>query len=229
VGKDKSKISVLKVLKTNHFKIDRYMKKIFLLLYISFTLCGNAQDYIVTWNNDTLKTRLPTDPAREKLKPAYKFKNGYLYLPAVLNKDSLRVYEAGQIKAYYREKHGKYLLCGGHFESVRTAIGDKQQTTAEGKPATRWYFMAPVLKGKYASLYKVLVWGKRLTEYYYVIKHIAENEPFGVFAMNRKQYLQLLEVPGATEEMRRFIKTNKQFTKMVAEYNRLMEAVQIKK
>jgi hypothetical protein len=205
------------------------MKKILLLLFISFAFCSNAQDYIVTWSNDTLKTTFPTNPAKERLKPAYKFKNGYLYLPAVFNNDSLRVYRAGEIKAYYREKHGKNLLCDGHFESVKAAVGTRPQRTEEGKLATNWYFMVPVEKGKYASLYKILIWGRRINTYYYVVKHTGETEPLGVFAMTQKQYQRLLTVPGAEEEMRSYIKTNKRFSKMVVEYNRLMETAQIKK
>jgi hypothetical protein len=205
------------------------MKIMLPLLFISFALCGKSQDYIVTWQKDTIKTQFPANPAREKLKPRYKFKNGYLYLPAVLSKDSLRVYHAGEIKAYYREKHGKNLLCDGYFESIKTAIGSRPQTTTEGKLATQWYFMVPVEKGKYASLYKVLIWGRRLNTYYYVVKHTDETEPLGVFAMTRKQYQRLLEVAGAEEQMCQYIKANKRFSKMVAEYNRLMEAAQIKK
>jgi hypothetical protein len=80
------------------------MKLLFLTLTLIFVCTlAKAQDYIVTWNNDTIPCRMPPKPSKEGLKQSYKYENGYDKFVAIFSADSLRVIESGQIKSYKRE------------------------------------------------------------------------------------------------------------------------------
>lgn len=184
-----------------------------------------AQDYLITWNNDTVYCQLPANPAGEGFRPKGQHKNGYKTLAVIFKNDSIRVINAGEIKGYYRSKHGKGLLCDGMFYSVKVPKTGRMATDAEGKLSGHdWYFMAVDLIGEYASLYKVLVIRKRLYTHYYVIKHTSEQHPQGAFMGTRKQIVAQLAEKGIEEPMKNFIEKNKSFTKMVIEYNRLKKA-----
>jgi len=92
------------------------MKKILLVLCISFSLppCF-GQDYLITWGDDTIHCVLPADPAKEGLKPASQYRNGYRSITAILGKESIRVVQAGETKGSLRQVAGKNLWYGEHF------------------------------------------------------------------------------------------------------------------
>ena len=76
-----------------------------------------SQDFIITWQNDTIPCKLPGDAKEIGLKPTRKYHNGYERVTALFQNDSLRVINAGEIFGYFRQKHGKKLLCDGYFEA----------------------------------------------------------------------------------------------------------------
>jgi len=145
------------------------MKKIIflscLLLLAKITFC---QDYIVTWNNDTIHCTLPARPGKEGVRPSLKYENGHIRTLAIFPNDSIRVLEAGQVKGYYREKHGKYLLCNGHFEAKKKLW---QGTD------TNWYFMSRVEAGEYASLYMMYLRISRSPVRYYFLMKKDDPDP----------------------------------------------------
>jgi hypothetical protein len=188
-------------------------------------MCGFpalSQDYLVNWQNDTLSVTLPANPAKEDFKPGWKYRSGYELIAVIFANDSIRAINAGEIKAYYRQKHGKGLLCDGSFESIKVEEGTGKRTNAEGKVAYSWYFMQPVHKGRYASLYKILVGGKRVYTYYYIVIHKEGNRVNGQLMLNRSDARKLLTIQAHEEAMTHFIRKNKRFSKIVIEYNRLM-------
>ncbi len=197
-----------------------------MLIALSLLVFSSAftQNYIVNWQNDTIKALLPFNPVKEQgLKPGWKYKNGFLLLSVLFTNDSLRIIKPGEIKSYYREKHGKWLLCDGYFESIQVIDGGPNKTDTEGRREVNWYFMQPVYKGKFASLYKILTIGKRMQTLFYLVKHTNKNNNEGVSVVTRKNFINHLQLPNNNEVMERFIKKNKRYSKFVSEYNRLME------
>jgi hypothetical protein len=201
-----------------------------MLLRLLFTLlvllaAGNflyGQDYIVTWENDTLPCRLVQHPEKDRLKPAAKYKNGYLRLAVLFPNDSLRIYHPGEIKSYYRARHGRGLLCDGIFHAVKAYNQPGILTNAEGqKDGHEWYFMLLEETGIYASLYKIMILNKRLQTFYYVVRHPVAGNPEGYLLLRKKDIITVLAEPGISVPMTRFIRNNKNFRSFVREYNRL--------
>lgn len=123
------------------------MKKISIFcVFLFLRQFSFSQDYILNWQGDTIYCQFPDHPRKEGLKPVAKYLNGHIRVAAIFPRDSMRVLEAGQVKAYYREKHGKSFLCDGYFESVKYHWNKKDSI---------WYFMNLVYKGTHASLYRV--------------------------------------------------------------------------
>ena len=181
-----------------------------------------AQDYIITWNNDTLYCELPANPSKKGFRPRADNKNGYFKLVAIFPNDSVRVFKPGEIMGYYRAKHGKQLLCDGMFYSVQAVRTNRPLTDADGKKSPGdWYFMLAEKVGEYASMYKVMELNKRLNSYYYVVKHTGNKKPEGVFMGTKKQLTAILAEKDIEEGMTDFIKKNRLFGKMINEYNRL--------
>ncbi|MBL7733315.1 MAG: hypothetical protein JNM88_19260 [Chitinophagaceae bacterium] len=204
-------------------------KKIFTVVLLCFFSNAFSQDYLISWKGDTLFCELPDNPRKEGFRPVGNFTNGYKKIAVFTGADSVRVVEAGQIKGYRRHKHGKNLLCDGYFESVRVPDGNGEYTTPEGKNEGEWHFMLLEHKGRHASLYKMLVWGRRLYTYYYVVKHGGEAAvPEGYKIFNRSRAEKLLADEDIKTEMQQVIKREKKFTRMVEEYNRLKEAAAAK-
>jgi hypothetical protein len=200
------------------------MQKIsFFLLAAILSLETASQDFIVTWNNDTLPCVLPGNPAKEGLKPAGNYKNGYLKIAAFFGTDSLRTFEPGQIKSYYRQVHGKNLLCDGHFESIQVPEGNGMYTGPEGKKSFTWIFLLRERKGKYASLYKLMRWGKRLYTYYYIVKNQGGLKGTALYLSGRKRLEKILADEDVKDEMIKAIKKIKRYDLLLAEYNRLKE------
>ncbi len=140
-----------------------------------------AQDYIITWNNDTLYCELPANPSKAGFRPRADNKNGYFKLAAIFPNDSARVFKPGEIKGYYRAKHGKQLLCDGMFYSVQSVRPNRPLTDGDSKKGGGdWYFMLAEEVGEYASMYKVMELNKRLNSYYYAVKHDGGKKPEGV-------------------------------------------------
>jgi hypothetical protein len=185
---------------------------------------GNCpgQDYIITWNNDTLYCELPTSPKEAGFRPKSDYTNGYYKLAAIFPNDSVRVFNPGEIKGYYRAKHGKQLLCDGMFYSVQVVHPNRPLTDPDRKENNViWYFMLAEEVGKYASMYKVMVSNNGLKTSYYAVKHTGSNEPQGVFMGPKKQLIATLAEKDIKEAMTDFIKKNRRFRKMINEYNRL--------
>ena len=129
------------------------MKSLFVALSLLYIIPkAKAQDYIVTWNNDTITCIMPPKPAKDGLKPSHKYENGYEKFAAIFSADSIRIIDAGQVKSYSREKHGKGLLCNGIFDAKKIA-GNTRKEIGELKKNEKWVFMQRVSTGPYAKLY----------------------------------------------------------------------------
>lgn len=174
-----------------------------------------SQDYVVTWNNDTISCILPAKPGKEGVKPSFKYENGHIRTLAIFPNDSLRVLEAGQVKGYYRQKHGSYLLCDGHFEAKKMRWPNKD---------TNWYFMSRVEEGEYASLYMIyLKLSRSPVRYYFLIKKDDPDPLFTTYLRSWKHIQELLNDDDIKEGMQNFFSARgkKQYIKAVKEYNRL--------
>jgi hypothetical protein len=213
-----------------HFKKNNMGKiKVFAVVLL-LLVAGNcpAQDYIITWNNDTLYCELPANPSKAGFRPRLDNKNGYFKLAAIFPNDSVRVFKPGEIKGYYRAKHGRGLLCDGMFYSVQSVRPNRPLTDADGKKSGGdWYFMLADEVGEYASMYKVMELNKRLNSYYYVIKHGGSKKPEGVFMGTKKHITAILAEKDIEEPMTGFIKKNRLFGKMINEYNRLKKEAEV--
>lgn len=201
-------------------------KRILTGVFLLFTTIScPAQDYIITWNNDTIASELPANPQKAGFRPKAEHNNGYLKLAAIFSNDSVRVINPGEIKGYYRAKHGRRLLCDGNFHSVKMVEPNKLHIDADGRQEEPvWYFMIAEETGAYASMYKVMVMNKRLNTWYYMVKHNNNKEPEGVYMSTRKKITEYLAEKDIEEEMTEFIKKNKSYRKMIQEYNRLKKA-----
>lgn len=201
------------------------MKSFFIAILIIYTVPqAKAQDYIVTWNNDTIKCTMPPKPAKEGLKPSYKFENGYEKFAAIFSADSLRIIEAGQVKTYKREKHGKRLLCNGVFDAKKIA-GTSRKQIGESDKDKKWVFMQRVSTGPYAKLYiqySRAFDGCIISNYYF---SFAGDDPnYVVYADSKKNAIKLLmqdaDVAPKLEKFK-YRKSSKGYTDIVEEYNRL--------
>lgn len=210
------------------------MKKNNLLVLVTslFFVSGAAgQDYIINWNNDTITCQLPGDPKKIGLKPVWKYDDGHERIIAISESDSLSIINAGDIKGYSRQKHGRGLLCDGVFEAKQILFSNpNKRTTVEGKNSDsnlKWYFFSRIVEGKYATLYiKYDTHGSCTYSSYYIHRHGIEAANTVLPFYNKKKMLELLsdsDIAGKMEEFK-FRKSNKGFSEIVAEYNRLKEA-----
>lgn len=194
------------------------MKRILLIscfLLAGFT--GNLQDHVITWQGDTMNCRFPEKPSKEGLKPAWKYENGHIRLMTVFENDSVRVLEAGQVKGYFREKHGTHLLCDGHFESM------KMHWPGED---TSWYFMNLLTRGKHASLYRIWMLFNKHPRAFYFIRLKGEKIPFFTrYISKRKKLKELLIDEDTREGMMQLFEENKKvdYERAVKKYNQLKD------
>jgi hypothetical protein len=183
-------------------------------------------DYVITWQNDTIPCRLPDKRGKEGIRPAWKYTNGHSKLVVIFSNDSVRIIGAGEVKGYYRAKHGQSLLCNGNFESVQLHSGEPSLTEADGKSEKKWVFLNRVVSGKYASLY--IIYYKirgRVSPAYYVVKHTEKGSPVYMPILNWKLSVKLLadEETGEKLHQFRFTKATRKYRELVEEYNRLKE------
>lgn len=209
------------------------MGKYSLLLLIAGLTIGwetMAQDYIITWQNDTISCTLPGNIKKTGIKPIWKYQNGYQSIVTVFSNDSIRVINAGEIKGYSRQEHGKRLLCNGVFEAKKI-IGDTKNklTTTEGENPGEdepWYFLSRIVQGKYASLYIHYTYQRSsIASSYYLSRHGIEPPDTVIPFFNKKRMIELLSSDDNAEEISRFNyrKSAKGFSEIVNEYNRLKE------
>jgi hypothetical protein len=189
-------------------------------LLLGLSQYGDAQDYVITWDNDTVACTFPAKPGKEGLRPARKYENGYLRVPAIFAGDSIRVLRAGEVKGYFRKAHGKYLLCNGFFESRKIVPG---AGVYENEQDNQWYFMNRVLEGKYASLYMIYLPGRHSPQPVYLVAKHTDPDPLTAFTIwNTKSARRLLAEPDIKKAMEQYLSVKRRkFTEMVLEYNRL--------
>lgn len=206
-------------------------KKHFLLLCVQvFTLllCAQAQDYVVTWDADTLQCIFPDKPRKEGVKPGSKYENGHIRLLAHFENDSIRVIEAGDIKGYFRKKHGKSLLCDGFFESVELTEQEQRYIYSGRNDGKRWYFLNRIFPGKYASLYVMYIsrTSGPPSSFYFVKKMDHENTK-PVLVRSWKQVFDHLHDPVISADFKaeNYKGKQKEYLHIVKEYNRLKEGV----
>lgn len=210
------------------------MKKHYLLFLIAGLSMGSiaqAQDYIITWQNDTIACKLPGDIKKAGLKPVWKYDDGYEKVVTVFENDSVRIINAGEIKGYSRKEHGKGLLCDGNFEAKQIVTqGQSKRTLVEEKgPAKNleWHFLSRIVEGKYATLYiRYDSDGTCIFSSYYLDRHGIEAENTVIPFFNKKKMIEMLSDDDIAHEMKgfKYKKSNKGFAEIVNEYNRLKEA-----
>lgn len=199
------------------------MKKTWLfwgVLLISTLSFG--QDYIISWKGDTLQCRLVQDPKKERLKPVYKFRNGHLRMAVVFPNDSIRTYDAGQIRGYYRKTHGKSFLCDGHFESVRYRWNNRDST---------WYFMNRLFKGTHAGLYRVWLRtsDRQSADYYLYLPHAPGSQKF-FYIEGFSTLRKMLSEPEVAAQMKPYFSSRKvrHYENIVRQYDRLKTEAALK-
>jgi hypothetical protein len=137
-----------------------YMTWKSILIIVSLALIYNllsAQDYIVTWTNDTIQCKMVNDPKKEKIPGAKKARFGYQTIFAWLPNNKLSSFTANDLKGYYRSKRGpKYYpwLPGNYVSHYKPGImgtepGMKMRTSKDSV----WAFLRRVVTGKYLHLY----------------------------------------------------------------------------
>jgi hypothetical protein len=209
------------------------MKKYTLLLFITGLIVGQlaaAQDYIITWQNDTIACKLPGNSKTVGIKPGWKYQNGYERILTVFANDSIRVINAGEIKGYSRKEHGKKLLCDGIFEAKKIALAVKNKLTPvdaeKSKKEEPWYFLNRVVQGKYASLYiQYSFQSSSISSSYYISRHGIEPPDTVIPFFNKKKMIELLSNDAMAGELANFNyrKSTKGLLDIVNEYNRLKE------
>lgn len=211
------------------------MKKyslLFFVICIAFGQGAKGQDYIITWENDTIACKLPGSSNEVGLKPRNKYEDGYQRIAAVFADDSMRVINAGEIKGYSRKKHGKRLLCDGFFEAKqiifldtkKRTLVDERKDTEKNKP---WVFMNRLIEGKYASLYIVYqLIGNSYESAYYLSRYGIEAPNTVISIYSRKRLVDMLSDEDIANEMKNisYRKSSKGFSDIVIEYNRLKVA-----
>jgi len=189
---------------------------------------ARAQDYVITWANDTVACVFPEKPGKKGLRPASKYENGHLRTAAFFPNDSMRVLEAGAVKAYYCQVHGRDLLCNGYFEAKKvTGAAKRALYHSRGNPDNSWYFMNRVVAGKYASLYVVYIrFNKLPVPVYFVSKHNDPDPLEPTLLGERKKLEELFSDDDIKEAMRPLLlrKARKRYPGIVREYNRLKGA-----
>lgn len=189
---------------------------------------GQAQDYIITWSNDTVYCVFPEKPGKEGMRPASKYENGHVRVLTFFPNDSVRVVEAGAIKGYYREKHGRKLLCNGTFISQRVSKEDEYVAgLARRDSNSDWFFMNEVHAGKHASLYLVYLYsGSQVpTAFYFVQKHINGSTLLPIRISTRKKLVEIFSDTDIAEGMKPVLqkKGRRKYVHIIKEYNQLKE------
>jgi len=206
-------------------------KKHSLLLCVQvFTLflCAQAQDHVITWDADTMQCIFPDKPRKEGVRPGSKYENGHIRLLAHFENDSIRVIEAGDIKGYFRKKHGKSLLCDGVFESVEVTEQEQRYIYSGRNDGKRWYFLNRIFSGKYASLYVMYI--SRTSgppSSFYFVRKMDHEKIKPVLLRNWKQVFDHLHDPviNADFKAENYKGKQKNYLHIVKEYNRLKERV----
>lgn len=204
------------------------LKPLLLLMLLPLLAPAEAQDYIITWKNDTLHCEMPGEPRKKGLRPVWKYKDGYYQVAAIFPGDSIRVYEPGQIRGYYRKKHGDGLLCDGNFHSIQVPEGDGFKTRTGAAPAYTWRFLLLETQGEYVSMYKLLWWGRRLHTTYYAVKHQGPDKDIAYYLTSRKRLRKVLADEDIREYMLAAIQKTGKYKELIAEYNRLKAAAAVK-
>jgi hypothetical protein len=210
------------------------MKKVWLcFLALCFYCTLSGQDYVITWANDTIPCSFPEKPGKMGFRPARNYENGHVRVLAIFPGDSIRALEAGQVKAYYRLKHGKELLCNGYFEAKKVKDSDWYRDDAiQRKKGEAWYFMNRVVVGKYASLHMVYIFrgSKAPLPIYFVSKYNDPDPLQPALISTRKRLVELFSDPDIKEAMQPVLqrKARKRYADIVREYNRLKEAAALK-
>jgi hypothetical protein len=198
-------------------------KFFFCVATILCCITAPAQDFIITRNNDTLPCQMIQDPRKMGLRPAGNYRNGYSRIAVLFPGDSLRVFEAGQIRGYYRQKHGKGLLCDGHFESLKIQEANSDLVTEDEKKSFSQVFLYREKNGEYAAMYKLLKWGRRLYTYYYVVKKQGADTLTAKLLTGRKSLRAIFCDEDIKTEMEEVLRKTRRFGDMVDAYNRLKE------
>jgi hypothetical protein len=205
-----------------------------LLCTCFYSLSMGQEDKIITWGGDTLRVTMPGEPWKDGLRPSSKYDNGYLRTVTVFANDSVRVIEAGEVKGYYRQKHGKRFLCDGYFEARKVAPGPDLEMinwwrngTGRNKDMSNpWYFMSPVIKGKHASLYRIYRWCGECMHPLYLVSLPGDEDSLRTTPVwTRKEALKLLSDPDVVNEMNEYwnkAKKKKIWT-IVEHYNKLKD------
>lgn len=190
-----------------------------------------GQDYIITWKNDTIPCQLPGNIKETDLRPAWKYSNGHYNTVAVFQNDSVRVINAGEIKGYTRQKHGKQYLCNGFFESKQVVSPAVQKRTPVDSKANDpknqdWFFMNRIVDGRYASLYMIYDNdGTCISAYYYIRRHDDPVPNKVTPVISKKKMVAFLSDAGIADQLKAFSgkRSNRRFVKIIREYNRLKE------
>lgn len=217
------------------------MKKCLFALFFAcfYSLSMGQEDMIFTWDGDTINVTMPGQPWKDGVRPASKYDNGYIRTFTVFANDSVRVIEAGEIKGYYRKKHGKRYLCDGYFESRKIKPGTYLSTINWGRSGTNsgkdadnpWYFMAPVVKGKHASLYRIYTWcGQCMHAMYFLGRPEDEDSLMTQPVWTRKEAIKLLSDPDVADAMNDYWENGKKkkIGTIVEHYNTVKESAALK-
>ncbi|MES2775283.1 MAG: hypothetical protein V4722_13930 [Bacteroidota bacterium] len=202
--------------------------KLFLLLFSVSCAISKiySQNYIVTWTNDTVSCTFPNKPKKEGLKPAYKYENGYERVAAIFPEDSIRIIEAGQVKSYTRNEHGKGLLCNGTFYAKKID-DDSPKQIDETEKDKKWHFMQKVSAGPFATLYMQYSRandGCILSSYYFSFP--GDDPDYVVAVDSKKQAIKLLagDAGNAPQiEKLKYRKSWKGYIDIVEGFNRLKQ------
>lgn len=206
------------------------MKLVFtLLLSWVIGISVSCQDYIITWQGDTISCRFPDNPRKEGFRPVKKYLNAHNRLAAVFSNDSVRIIEAGQVKGYYRSRHGQSFLCNGDFVAKKIIY---QNTRGAAKPRRNapddegWFFLRKVEEGAFASLYILYKWrgGSRPYLFYCISKHEYGDPLVSVVMKSKNNIIRFLSDPKIDFKNRKFRNNTKGYQEIVKEYNRLKEA-----
>lgn len=199
----------------------------FFLIIATASVPLAAQDYIVTWKNDTLSCVFPDKPGKEGFRPAFKFENGHVRVLTYFPNDSVRAIEAGEIRSYSRSKHGTGLLCNGVFDAKKIDNRDRAMVDPYRLRDERpWYFMRRVEEGPFATLYILYTYsGRRISFSYYLCR--SDDDPdMAISLRGRKHTVRLLsedEHAGSLVNFK-FKNSQKGYIQIVREYNRLKTA-----
>ncbi|MDZ4794303.1 MAG: hypothetical protein SGI83_08515 [Bacteroidota bacterium] len=202
-------------------------KYILFCISLLFVFDISAQDYVVSWNNDTSACKMPEKPWKDGLRPSGLYDNGHVRTVAFFPTDSVRIIEPGKVKGYFRHKHGKRYLCDGYFESRKineqSLLNLHRNNNESNNP---WGFMQAIVKGKYATLYLLYAKTFRFERPVYLIARHDFTDPLYTEVMwTRKEAYTLLADASVKESMEQYRKSMKKqrIRGIVEHYNKLMD------